>query len=45
MQEKIGQQKVLMALSGGVDSTVAAVLIHKAIGDNLQTRFKPGFPE
>jgi len=30
-----GNKKVIMALSGGVDSTVAAVLIHKAIGENL----------
>ena len=28
-------KKVLMALSGGVDSTVAATLLHKAIGENL----------
>ncbi|MDQ6901800.1 MAG: glutamine-hydrolyzing GMP synthase [Bacteroidota bacterium] len=31
----IGDKKVIMALSGGVDSTVAATLIHKAIGKNL----------
>jgi GMP synthase (glutamine-hydrolysing) len=31
----IGDKKVIMALSGGVDSTVAATLIHKAIGSNL----------
>ncbi|MGN6196632.1 MAG: glutamine-hydrolyzing GMP synthase [Ginsengibacter sp.] len=35
IQEKIGDKKVIMALSGGVDSTVAATLIHKAIGKNL----------
>jgi GMP synthase (glutamine-hydrolysing) len=35
LKEKIGNQKVIMALSGGVDSTVAATLIHRAIGDNL----------
>lgn len=35
LKEKIGDGKVIMALSGGVDSTVAATLIHKAIGDNL----------
>ncbi len=35
LKEKIGDRKVIMALSGGVDSTVAATLIHKAIGDNL----------
>lgn len=31
----IGDRKVIMALSGGVDSTVAATLIHRAIGDRL----------
>jgi GMP synthase (glutamine-hydrolysing) len=31
----IGDKKVIMALSGGVDSTVAATLIHRAIGKNL----------
>ena len=35
LQKQIGQRKVIMALSGGVDSTVAATLIHKAIGDRL----------
>jgi len=35
LQKKIGDRKVIMALSGGVDSTVAATLIHKAIGDRL----------
>jgi GMP synthase (glutamine-hydrolysing) len=35
IKEKIGDKKVIMALSGGVDSTVAATLIHKAIGTNL----------
>lgn len=35
LKETIGNQKVIMALSGGVDSTVAATLIHRAIGDNL----------
>lgn len=35
LKEMIGDEKVVMALSGGVDSTVAATLIHKAIGDNL----------
>jgi GMP synthase (glutamine-hydrolysing) len=33
--KQIGDRKVIMALSGGVDSTVAATLIHKAIGDRL----------
>lgn len=35
LKEKIGDKRVIMALSGGVDSTVAATLIHKAIGKNL----------
>ncbi len=35
LKEIIGHKKVIMALSGGVDSTVAATLIHRAIGDNL----------
>jgi GMP synthase (glutamine-hydrolysing) len=35
LKQKIGDKKVVMALSGGVDSTVAATLIHKAIGNNL----------
>ncbi|MBC7947612.1 MAG: glutamine-hydrolyzing GMP synthase [Chitinophagaceae bacterium] len=39
LKEKIGDKKVIMALSGGVDSTVAATLIHKAIGDNLSGIF------
>ncbi|MGL4392856.1 MAG: glutamine-hydrolyzing GMP synthase [Fusobacteriaceae bacterium] len=35
IKEKVGDKKVLLGLSGGVDSSVAAMLIHKAIGDNL----------
>jgi len=35
IKKQIGDRKVIMALSGGVDSTVAATLIHKAIGDRL----------
>ena len=35
LKETIGDKKVIMALSGGVDSTVAATLIHRAIGKNL----------
>jgi GMP synthase (glutamine-hydrolysing) len=39
LKEKIGDRQVIMALSGGVDSTVAATLIHHAIGDNLHGIF------
>ncbi len=35
LKKQIGNKKVIMGLSGGVDSTVAATLIHKAIGKNL----------
>ena len=35
LKEKIGNQKVLCAMSGGVDSAVAATLVHRAVGDNL----------
>ncbi|MBI5857537.1 MAG: glutamine-hydrolyzing GMP synthase [Sphingobacteriales bacterium] len=35
LKKQISNRKVVMALSGGVDSTVAATLIHKAIGDHL----------
>ncbi len=35
LRKTIGERKVIMALSGGVDSTVAATLIHRAIGDRL----------
>lgn len=36
---QVGSDKVVMALSGGVDSTVAAMLLHKAIGKNLYCIF------
>lgn len=39
LKKKLGQDKVVMALSGGVDSTVAAMLIHRAIGKNLYCIF------
>lgn len=35
LRDKLGDDKVVLALSGGVDSTVAAVLLNKAIGKNL----------
>lgn len=35
IKEQVGDKKALCALSGGVDSSVAAVLVHKAIGKNL----------
>ncbi|GGZ41023.1 GMP synthase [glutamine-hydrolyzing] [Echinicola pacifica] len=35
LKEKLGNDKVVMGLSGGVDSSVAATLIHRAIGENL----------
>ncbi len=35
LKDKIGNQKVLCAMSGGVDSAVAAALVHRAAGDNL----------
>ena len=39
LKEKIGNDKVVLGLSGGVDSTVAGVLLNKAIGDNLYCIF------
>lgn len=39
LKNKLGNDKVVMALSGGVDSTVAAILVHKAIGKNLHCIF------
>ena len=39
IREKVGDKKVLCALSGGVDSSVAAVLIHKAVGKQLTCIF------
>ena len=35
IKEKIKKDKVILGLSGGVDSSVAAILINKAIGDDL----------
>ena len=39
LRKQIGDEEVILALSGGVDSTVAAVLLHKAIGDKLHCIF------
>lgn len=39
MKQKLGQDKVVLGLSGGVDSAVAALLLHKAIGRNLHCIF------
>jgi GMP synthase (glutamine-hydrolysing) len=39
LQDQIGNEKVVLGLSGGVDSTVAAVLLDKAIGKNLYCIF------
>ncbi|MDA8229544.1 MAG: glutamine-hydrolyzing GMP synthase [Desulfitobacterium hafniense] len=39
IRSQVGERKVLCALSGGVDSSVAAVLVHKALGDQLTCVF------
>lgn len=39
IREQVGSDNVICALSGGVDSSVAAVLVHKAIGDQLTCVF------
>ncbi|NIA15068.1 MAG: glutamine-hydrolyzing GMP synthase [Nitrospiraceae bacterium] len=39
IREKVGNKQVICGLSGGVDSSVASVLIHEAIGDNLACVF------
>ena len=39
IRQTVGQGKVICALSGGVDSTVAAALVHRAIGDQLTCLF------
>lgn len=39
IRKKVGREKVILGLSGGVDSSVAAVLIHKAIGSQLTCIF------
>ena len=39
LKEKLGEDRVILGLSGGVDSSVAAMLLHKAIGDRLTCIF------
>lgn len=39
LRERLGNDKVILGLSGGVDSSVAAMLLHKAIGKNLHCIF------
>ena len=39
IRAQVGDERVLAAVSGGVDSSVAAALVHKAIGDQLVSVF------
>jgi len=39
IRERVGEERVLLALSGGVDSSVVAALLHRAIGDRLTAIF------
>lgn len=39
IREKVGDKNIICALSGGVDSSVAAILLHKAVGDQLKCIF------
>ncbi len=39
IRERVGSEKVISAVSGGVDSSVATALVHRAIGDQLSTVF------
>ena len=39
LKEKLGEDRVILGLSGGVDSSVAAMLLHKAIGNHLTCIF------
>lgn len=39
LREKVGQERVICGISGGVDSTITAVLLHKAVGEQLSCIF------
>ncbi len=39
IRKRVGKEKVLAAVSGGIDSTTVAALMHKAVGDNLECLF------
>ncbi|MGF1472908.1 MAG: glutamine-hydrolyzing GMP synthase [Rubrobacteraceae bacterium] len=39
IQEQVGDSKIICGLSGGVDSSTAAMLVHRAVGDNLTCVF------
>ncbi len=39
IRQQVGDNRVILGISGGVDSTVAAMLLHKAVGDNLHAVF------
>ena len=39
IRDQVGNEEVILGLSGGVDSSVAAALIHRAIGDQLTCVF------
>ncbi len=39
IRQKVGDGRVILALSGGVDSSVVAALVHRAIGDQLTCVF------
>lgn len=39
IRQQVGDNKIICGLSGGVDSSVAAILVHKAVGDNLTCIF------
>jgi len=39
IRERVGSERIICAVSGGVDSTVVAVLVHRAVGDQLKAIF------